>query len=149
MERLPWKPIFGPLADLRREMDRLFDSFFGRGKGKEAADLIAPAVDLEETDKDIIVKAELPGMNPEDIDVELSGNNLIIRGKKKFKKEEKRKNYHLMECSHGSFYRSVPLPVEVKEKEIKANYKKGVLEIKLPKAEAALPKKIKVNLKES
>jgi HSP20 family protein len=149
MERLPWKPFFGPLADLRREMDRVFESFLGRGKGKEAPDLLSPAVDLEETDKEIVVKAELPGIDPGDIDVELSGSNLIIRGEKKIEKEEKKKNYHLMERSYGSFFRSIPLPVEVKEKEIKANYKKGVLEISLPKAEVALPKKIKVNLKET
>ena len=145
MERFPWKPIFGPLSELRREMDRVFDRFLGRGKGKEAADLIAPAVDLEEMDKEIIVKVELPGMNPDDIDVELSGNNLIIRGDKKSEKEKKKKNFHIMERSYGSFYRSIPLPVDVKEKQIKASYKKGVLEISLPKAEVALPKKIKVN----
>ena len=102
---------------------------------------------MEETDREIIVKAEMPGLDPNDFQISLTENTLTIKGEKKEEKEEKKKNYHMIERRYGSFYRSIPLPCSVETDKVEANYKKGILEINLPKAEAAKVKQINVNVK--
>ena len=151
MALIPWRERH-PLADLRDEIDNLFDNFFGRGRGKEieawqGASLRSPAVDMEETDKEIVVKAEMPGLDPKDFQISLTENTLTIKGERKEEKEEKKKNYHMVERRYGSFYRSIPLPCPVKGDKVEANYNKGILEINLPKAEPAKSKQITVNVK--
>ncbi len=128
--------LFSP----QREMNRLFDSFF---HGFELAPFrefqtvplarFTPRVNVSETEKEVLVSAELPGMNEKDIGVELEDGALTIRGEKKEEHEEKGKNWHRIEQSYGSFHRVVPLPARADAGKAKANFKKGVLNVTLPK----------------
>ena len=135
------------LEKLRREMDRLFERlgewrpFFWRGEEGEWL----PAIDLSETAKEIIVKAELPGMDPEDIDVTLTGNTVKIQGERKQEKEEEGENFHKVERSYGAFVRTIQLPVEVDPDNVKATYKKGVLTLRMPKTKAETMKKVEIS----
>jgi len=144
-EILPWRAR-RELEGLRREMDRLWESFFGERAGIEAAEAWLPALDLTETKDNLIVKAELPGVDPKDVEITLSGNVLSIKGEKKQEKEEKEEDYHLIERRYGSFVRSIRLPVEVQEDKIEASYKNGILKIVLPKVEKAKKKEIKIKV---
>jgi HSP20 family protein len=146
-EITPWRP-FRELERMRREMDRLWDSFFEerpRKKGEEVGEWL-PSLDVSETKNDLVVKAELPGMDPKDIDISLSEGILNIKGEKKQEKEEKEENYHLIERSYGSFTRSVRLPREVQSDKISASFKNGVLRVTLPKSEEAKKKEVKIKV---
>jgi len=103
-----------------------------------------PAVEVIEKPEEIVVKAELPGIDVKDVEVRLENNQLVIQGEKKRESKEEKDNILRMEVSYGSFYRVIPLPAEVKEDKIKAKYKKGVLTITLPKSEQAKAKKISI-----
>jgi len=144
-ELMAWKP-FREVSRLRREMDRLWDDFFGPGRRalQPLVEEWVPAMDLSETADKVVVKAEVPGMEPKDIDISLSGDLLTIRGEKKSEREEKKENYHLVERSYGSFSRSVRLPAAVNADKIEARYEKGVLTITCPKKEKVKPKAIDV-----
>jgi HSP20 family protein len=146
-EIIPWRP-FGELERMRREMDRLWDSFFEeRPRRKlEGVGEWLPSLDVSETKNDLVVKAELPGLEPKDIDISLSEGILTIKGEKKQEKEEKEENYHLIERSYGSFTRSVRLPREVQSERINASFKNGVLRVTLPKSEEAKRKEIKIKV---
>jgi len=138
-----WDP-FSDMIQLRDEIGRWFEGDVERGKSKKSA-IWAPDVDIKETDKEIQINADLPGMKMEDIDVSVDEDQLIIKGERKEEKEEKDKDYVRVERSYGSFYRSFNIGVPVKPDQIKATYKDGVLEITLPKAEAKKPKKIAIS----
>jgi HSP20 family protein len=103
-----------------------------------------PALDVYEQDGKFVVKAELPGMDEDDINVSVEGNSLVIKGNKKFEREVKDEDYYHCERSYGSFYRSIPLPAEVDKEKIEANYDSGVLEVKLSKLPEKKTKKVKV-----
>ena len=146
-ELTTWRP-FRELDKMRGEMDRLWDAFFeGRPRKNtmEGGEWL-PSVDVSETKNDLVVKAELPGMDPKDIDISLSDGLLTIRGEKKQEKEEKEENYHFIERSYGSFTRSVQLPREVKRENISASYKNGILKVVLPKSEEAKTKEVKIRV---
>ncbi len=135
------------LERIRREMDRLFDrltewkpSFLRGEEGKWI-----PTLDISETSKEIIVKAELPGIDPKDIDVSVTGNTLKIQGERKQETEEEDENFHKIERSYGAFFRSIQLPAEIDPDNVKAVYDKGVLILKLPKTEAETAKKIEIS----
>ncbi len=134
--------------DLWREMDNLFGRFFGDVRRTESAltGHFAPALDISESDDEFVVKAELPGVDPKAVDISLSGNLLTIKGEKKAESEEKGKNFHRIERSYGSFSRSFQLPCEVREEDVKAEYKDGVLNLRLPKDEKAKRKSIKIEV---
>ena len=137
----PYRP-FGELATLREEMDKIWNRFFGEWPGTESfRGEWAPSLDVSETTENILVKAEVPGMDAKDIDISLANDVLTIKGKKEQEKEE---NYHRTERSYGSFSRSIRLPHEVQSDKIKASYKDGVLKITLPKSEEVKEIKIKV-----
>ena len=104
----------------------------------------APALDVTETESEYHVSVELPGMTKNDIQVTVDQGRLIISGEKKSETEEKRKNYVRMERSYGSFTRTVPLPSEIKEAEVEATFREGVLTIRLPKSEEARGKKVQI-----
>jgi HSP20 family protein len=104
----------------------------------------APRVDVEETEKEVVVKADLPGVDPEDLDVSVLDGVLILRGAKKEEKEEKGKSFHRVERFRGEFYRELPLPAGVDPDKIAATCAKGVVTVSIPKKPAALPKKIAV-----
>ena len=140
MVRWPHLPILGSFRD---EMNKLLNSF-RRGAAQGISWI--PPLDVEETDENIIIKAEVPGIDPKDIDISISGDTLTIKGEKKAEKEEKGKNYHFIERSYGVFSRSVSLPTSVKFDQVKAEYKKGVLEITLPKSVKPEVKKIPVKV---
>lgn len=106
-----------------------------------------PAIDVFEKDDKFVVKAELPGMKKEDIDVSVVGDMLNIKGEKKTETELKEENYYRSERSYGSFFRSIPLPSTVDADKIEANYEDGVLEVTLPKVAKVKPKKVKVSAK--
>jgi len=142
-----WRPFRG-LTSLREEMDRMWDRFFRDWPAPEIArEGWMPSVDLSETKDEILVKAEVPGMDPKDIDISLSDDLLTIRGEKKQENEEKEENYHRVERTYGSFSRSVRLPVGVQSSKVKANYKDGVLKIALPKSPEAKKKEVKIQVK--
>jgi len=147
-----WKP-FRELAPsreferMRREMDRLWDSFFERRPAKtEEEREFLPALDLAETENELVVKCEVPGLEPKDIDISLSDGMLTIKGEKKQEREEKEADYHLVERSYGAFTRSIQLPKEVQGDKINASYKNGILKVTLPKSEEAKKKEIKIKV---
>jgi HSP20 family protein len=127
-------------------MNRLFEDA-GRGYRSEepaATTSWSPAVDIFEAEGEIVVKAELPGMDRKDIALHLENNVLTLRGERRFEKETKEENYHRIERSYGAFSRSFSIPTSVDEEKIRADYKDGVLKIMLPKKEQAKPKQIKI-----
>jgi len=147
-----WKPLreitpFGDFERMRRDMDRMWDSFFEGGtlRGEEGREWL-PSLDVAETKNEIVVKAEVPGLEPKDIDISLSDGLLTIKGENRQEREEKEENYHLVERSYGSFIRSIRLPNEVRSDKINASYKNGVLKVVLPKSEEAKKKEVKIKV---
>jgi HSP20 family protein len=138
--------VGNPFVSLQREIDRLFDDFtrgFPTLADTGPAKLM-PSVDVTETDKEIEITAELPGLEEKDVQINLSDNLLTIRGEKKAEKEQKDKNYRIVERSYGSFERTLELPEGINAEAIKANISKGVLKVTLPKPVPAQSKKIEV-----
>lgn len=136
------------LTGLQGAVNRLFSDFFGRMDTPSLGSLeFLPAVDVVETPAAIQVKAELPGIDPKNLDISVSGDLLTIRGEKKGEKEEKGKNYHRIERSYGSFSRTVEIPSYSDSAHVNAEYKDGVLTVTLGKREEAKPKSIKVDFK--
>lgn len=147
-----WRPFreLAPFRDferMRRDMDRLWESFFERGvrRTDEEGEWL-PSIDVAETKNDVVVKAEIPGMDPKDIDISLTDGLLTIKGEKKEEREEKEKDYHLVERSYGAFTRSVRLPKEVQRDKINASYRNGILTVTLPKSEEAKKKEVKIKV---
>ena len=134
------------LTQMRREMDRLFDRFSEAWpfRGFAETGRWMPTADVSETDKEVIVRAELPGMDSKEFDISLSGSVLTIKGERKHEREEKKENFHLVERSSGSFSRTLQLPVEVIADKVEASYKDGVLSVKMPKTEPEAVKKVEV-----
>jgi HSP20 family protein len=139
-----WSP-FRDLVNMQQEVGRLFNGLFADtdGNGNFVASW-SPRADVSESSEAYIIKAELPGVNKNDVKITLRENVLTIKGEKKQEKEEKDKNFHRIERSYGSFQRSFSLPSGVNSDKIGAAYKDGVLTITLPKAEGAKPKEIEV-----
>jgi HSP20 family protein len=142
-EITPWGPF--EFDRIRREMDRPWDSFLEGGPMRRTGEWL-PSIDVSETKSDLVIKAELTGMDPKDIDISLSDGLLTIKGEKKQEREEKEENYHLVERSYGSFTRSVRLPKEVQSDKITASFKNAVLRVTLPKSEEAKKKEIKIKV---
>ena len=140
-----WDP-FRDVAVLQDRMNRLFQDFTPRGEQELAAGNFAPPVDIYEDEHNITVKAELPGIDPKDVDVRVEINTLTITGERKFEKEEKEENFHRIERRYGTFVRSFTLPNTVDTDNVKADYENGVLKIQLAKRAEARPKQIKVNV---
>lgn len=133
-----------PLGRLHNEVDDLFDGFF-RGLDRPFAGYKAwPAVDVAEQDDAIVVRAEVPGCTPEEIDISVYGNTLTISGEKKETKEEKDKGYYHVESTYGNFRREITLPTDVDNAKVQATCKDGVLSITLPKAEVSKAVKVQV-----
>jgi HSP20 family protein len=150
-ELTTWKPFrelapFREFERMRGDMDRFWDSFSEGGlrKRTEEGEEWLPSLDVGETKNELVVKAEVPGMDAKDIDVSLSDGMLTIKGEKKQGREEKEADYHLVERSYGAFTRFIQLPTEVQSDKISASYKNGILKITLPKSEEAKKKEIKI-----
>jgi HSP20 family protein len=138
----------GPLARFRDEMDDLFGRFFG-DVGDWPAPLMRagtwfPAIDVAEREDAVVVKAELPGLKSDDIEISVQGNMLTIAGEKKEEEEEKEENYYHAERRYGSFRRDIPLPSGADADKVEATFKDGVLVVTVPKTEEAQPKKVEV-----
>lgn len=141
-----WDP-FADMAQLRDEVNRLFEhSITAGGREPVSTRMWAPTVDIEESENEIIIHAELPGINPDEIAIQMEGDTLTIRGERLVKKEEREKKYIRVERSYGSFQRSFSIGVPVKNDEVNAQYNEGVLTITLPKAEDIKPKQIPVKV---
>ena len=142
----PWSRKNGsPMDVFRKEMDDWTRRFFGEPFFEIAAPRKwAPAVDIEETDKEVVVKADIPGVDTKDIDVSVADGFLILRGNKREEREEKGKNFHRLERFEGEFYREFPVPAGVDADKISATCAKGVVTITLPKKPAAVAKKVTV-----
>ncbi len=159
MTLIRWKPIrevtaWNPVSDvaeeivnMQREIDRMFSRFNGGTTADKALEGWSPAVDIIEDDHQFIVRADLPGLTKEDVKITVENNQLTIRGEKREEEEKEGKNYHRIERSYGSFYRSFTLPTSALSSKIEAEYKDGVLTLSIPKAEEAKPRSIEVKIK--
>jgi HSP20 family protein len=141
-----WDP-FRDLSILQERMNRVFEDAAVRGwKNDEpsATTSWSPAVDIYETDSEIMVQAELPGVDRKDIALQLENNVLTLKGDRRFEKETNQENYHRIERSYGGFSRAFTIPTIVDEDKIRADYKDGILKIALPKKEQVKAKQIKI-----
>jgi HSP20 family protein len=146
---IPWGRTTSLLQPFRQEVDELFQRFFGpeqAGYGPSVA--WSPRVDVEETDKEFVVKADLPGVDPKDVEISLADGALVLKGEKKEVKEEKKKNYHRVERFIGQFYREIPLPAGADADKVAATSAKGVITVTVPKKPEAQPRKIAVKAAE-
>lgn len=161
---IPWKSkgkkvpvkyneVNDPFDAMQRHMDHLFDDFLGEAglspwsSFGESLGAFSPQVDVSETDKEIKISAELPGLAENDVEVSLSRNVLMISGEKKQEKEDKGENYYHVERSYGSFKRSVPLSSEVEADQVTAQFKNGILTVTLPKTAEAQRQTKKISVK--
>ena len=148
MNMIRWEP-FREMTSLRDAMDRLFEDSFVRpsrfwpdqlGRGQLP-------IDMYQTANDVVVKAVLPGLKPEEVDISITGDTLTIKGEHKEEQEVKQEDYFYKEHRYGGFSRSVAIPVQVKSDKAEATFENGVLTLTLPKAEEIKPKQIKVKAK--
>ena len=147
----------GPLEELRDRVTGIFDKWMPGGSEPAPTKSLQrlpssvltgamPAIDVGETDDEVLIYAELPGLDRSDFKVELDDKGVVLRGEKRTSRNEKRHDYTLMESSYGSFYRRIPLPCEVKADKVKAKYKGGVLKIRLPKTDEAKTRGVRVKI---
>ena len=142
----PWRPF-----SKTGEMDRWLEDLFGlyplalwRQTPLTMGREWIPAIDIFEKSGQFMIKAELPGIKPDDIDISVSGNTMTIKGEKKTECETKEENYHRSECAYGSFYRSIRLPSNANTERVQADYENGVLEVTIPKVAESKSKKIEI-----
>ena len=145
MAIIRWDP-FRDLVTLRDKMNRLFEDAYSSGSSER--DMISnswsPSVDIYESDKEIVLTAEVPGLSEKDIEIQIEENTLTIKGERKFEKETKEENYHRIERAYGQFCRTFSLPGHVNQDKIKAEHENGVLRILMPKKEEPKPKQVKI-----
>jgi HSP20 family protein len=147
MAIIRWTPMRS-MMNVRDEMDRILEDFMGRTQrsGEAFEGDWYPAMDISETDKDVVASIELPGLNKDDIKVNVQNDVLSVSGEKKQEKTEASENVHRVERTYGSFRRTVRLPVEVDSGKVKASYKDGLLKVTLPKVESKKPKEIPIQV---
>ena len=148
MKLVRWEPFGEPLS-LKQAMDRLFEESFIRPS--RALSLFGEAgavpIDMYQTDSDVVVKATLPGVKPDEVDIHITGDTLSIRGESKEEKEIKREDYIYQEHRYGAFARSITLPSGLQADKAEAAFEDGILTLTIPKSEAVKPKTIKVKAK--
>jgi len=138
---------FRGLNSLQDQLNRLFDETFSRGRSAESEmGTWAPAVDIYETEQELVLKADLPEVNQQEIDIRIENNMLTIRGERKFHNEVSQDNYLRVERAYGPFSRSFSLPNTLNTEAIKADYHNGVLSIRMPKREESKPKQIRIGV---
>jgi HSP20 family protein len=140
-----WEPFRGA-ATLQEQVNRLFGNALEHSGEESSLTSWAPAVDIYETEHELVVKADLPEVDPKELDIRVENNLLTIRGERKFEKKVNEDNYLRVERAYGSFSRSFSLANTVNSEAIKADYQNGVLTLTIPKREEAKPKQIKVNV---
>ncbi len=150
-----WGADTDPFTAMRREMNRLFDdafggfglpSLFGPAFGRMPAETLVPQMDVSETEREIHIAAELPGIDPKDVEVVLADDRLTISGQMKTERDEKDRNYHVMERTQGSFTRSLRLPFAANPSQVKAEFKNGVLNIRIQKPKEVLEKQHRIEV---
>ena len=141
-----WEPI-REMMTLREAMDRLFDDAFTRPLNARDGGWSSPAVDMYQTDDEVVIKAALPGFKADEVQINVTGDVLTIRGESKYEDENKDKSWHIREQRWGSFERSIGLPTSVVSDRADANFENGILTITFPKAEEVKPKTITVKAK--
>jgi len=139
-----WEP-FRDLATLQDRIDRLFEDTFGRVRAPSADEAFegarwAPAVDILEKPNELVLRADLPGIDPKEVEISVENNTLTLRGERKFESDVKEDDFRRIERVYGSFVRSFSLPRAVDAEKVEAEYRNGVLEVKLPKRPEAKPK---------
>jgi len=146
MAIIRWDP-FRDVVTLRERMNRMFEDVFS-GRAEEGKELTtstwAPAVDIFETEKELVLTAEIPGVDEKDVEIKIEDNTLSLKGERKFEKETKEENYHRIERSYGSFYRAFTLPNSIDPEKIQATHENGVLKITMPKRDELQPRKVKI-----
>lgn len=142
-----WEP-FRDLLTTQDRFNRLFNETFSNAFGNEQLSSKAwtPAVDIYETDHNLVMKAELPGIDPKDVEIRVEDGTLYIKGERKYENEVKEESFHRVERSYGSFARTFTLPRTINTEDIKADYKDGLLTLTMPKREEAKPKTVKINV---
>jgi HSP20 family protein len=146
MSLIRWDP-FDDLVSLRESMDKLFEEFFTRRPERGRVPVVwQPAIEAYETDHDVVVRAELPGIDPKQVEISVTEDTLTLKGEARTEQEEKKRNYYRRELRYGAFVRSIALPSGVQGDKASASYKNGILEIKVPKSERAKPKTVKVEV---
>jgi HSP20 family protein len=140
-----WEPARGSMS-LQDQLSRVFGELPERTGEESNLTAWAPAVDIYETENDLVIKADLPEVDPQDLDIRVANNILTIRGERKFEKKVDEQNYLRIERAYGAFTRSFSLANSVKSEEIKAEYQNGTLTLHIPKREETKPKQIKVNV---
>jgi HSP20 family protein len=142
---VPWTVSTPRVFDrFRREMDQLMEQFFSEEDGGEGMQLFSPHTNIAETENEYEVTVDLPGMKPDEFNVELKENQLWITGRRNREKEEKGKTFHRIERQYGEFRRAIPFPEAVDSEKVDAEYKDGILRVKVAKDRASKPKKIEV-----
>lgn len=146
MNLIRWDP-FDDLASLRESMDKLFEEFVTRRPVRGATVAVwQPAVEIFETESEVVVRVELPGVDPKTVDITVAEDALTIKGEHRTEQESKGRNYFRRELRYGAFLRSLALPAGVHGDQAKAAFKNGILEITVPKSERAKPKAVKVEI---
>lgn len=145
MAIIRWDP-FRDFVTLRDRMNRLFEDLSSpRGEEKDImTSAWTPSVDIYENENEVVLAAEIPGVEEKDVEIKVEDNNLTIRGERKFEKETKEENYHRIERSYGSFFRSFSLPSYIDQDKIEAEHENGVLRIRMPKKPELKPRKVKI-----
>jgi HSP20 family protein len=147
MNRVRWSP-FNEMSLLQNQMNRLFEGALhgwpSESNGTTGTTSWVPAADIYESDNELVVNLDLPGIDPKMVDLRVENNVLTIRGERQFEEKQNQDSYHRVERSYGAFARSFTLSTAVDPEKIRASYKAGVLSITLPKAEAAKPKRIQI-----
>jgi HSP20 family protein len=144
-----WEP-FQDLPAPQKEFNRFIREALPRlfGGGEPSTRIWAPPVDIYETDSALVLKADLPGVDPKDVDIRVENGILYLKGERKFEKEVKEENYHRVERSYGAFTRSFSLPNSIDTEHVKAEYKDGQLILTMPKREEAKPKTVKIEVEQ-
>lgn len=140
------RPSTDELQELRHRMNRIFEES-DRGGEETPARLWAPAVDVAENDDEIVLYAELPGVNKEDIDIQLTGDTLTLRGERKFEQAQRGEHFHRIERQYGAWQRTFQIEVPLDSGRVSASYDEGVLTVHLPKQVAVKPRQISVEVK--
>ena len=142
---IKWEPM-NEIMSLRQAMDQLFNDAYTRPVSMSGVSA-SPAIDLYQDNDNVVVKAALPGLKAEDVEISVTGDTLSLRGEYKQESEKKDATYHIREQRYGSFERSVRLPIDVQTNKAEANFEDGILTITLPKAETVKPKMINIKAK--
>jgi HSP20 family protein len=145
MALVRWQP-FHEMETLRRQMDRMFDDL--AGFNREFSTNGAPAIELQDTDENLILRAEVPGIEGKDLDIQVGREAVSIAGETRYENKTEERGYLRSEFRYGKFQRTIPLPVSIKNDQVQAEFKNGILTLTLPKAEEAKNKVVKINLED-